>query len=104
MKGTAATLVTRVLSTWSRLKIDIEHDTTVTDTDWQFQPVGGQWRIRPLLGQQYHLDDYTVIDHPVKIVGAGGHEFYGVGEGVITVLAPDVNGINRRVRFKCTID
>lgn len=48
------------------------------------------------------LDNYTVIDNPVKMVGAGGHEFHGVGEGIIIVLAPYVNGTDRRVRFKCT--
>lgn len=48
------------------------------------------------------LDSYTVIDNPIKIVGAGGHEVYGVGEGIIALLAPDVNGAERRVRFKCT--
>ena len=48
------------------------------------------------------LDDYTVLEHPLKIVGVGGHELHGVGEGVITALALDVEGDERKVRFKCT--
>lgn len=48
------------------------------------------------------LKNYARIQQPMKIIGAGGHEFYGVGEGVISVLVQDEDGINRRVQFKCT--
>lgn len=56
----------------------------------------------PITGLDDVLAGYKAIDHPVRIDGAGGHEFHGVGEGTLTATAGDVNGINRMVKFKCT--
>ena len=47
------------------------------------------------------LDNYTPITNPFRIIGAGGHVFYGVGEGIITAFAQDMEGQDREVRFKC---
>lgn len=43
------------------------------------------------------------MGYSMKIVGAGGHEINGLGEGTIGDGARDEEGIiNRRVRFRCT--
>ena len=49
------------------------------------------------------LKDYAPSQHPAKIIGAGGHEFWGIGEGTITVLAEDEHGVDRCIRLTVTI-
>lgn len=47
------------------------------------------------------LENYTIIENPMKIVGAEGHESYGIGEGIISVFAKDDAGNHREIRFQC---